>query len=128
MTSTAALTAKSLIFLVFFSNHSSRSAEHVVDLFAYLGVSQTQRPGLRDDYHSYAFGKSRMSAYGLAYPPLESVPFYGAAEPPADYYPQTRRLTPAFQYINFKFRRLPAPPIVKYFPKNGLAGEPVRFP
>jgi|GEM_PF-1805015 len=128
MASVAAPTAKSLIFFAALSTYFSRSAERIVDSFAYLGISQTQRTGLRDHYYSYAVGKSRMFAYGFAHPPLEPVPFYGAAEPPTDYYPQTRRLTPAFQYTNRKLRRLAAPPIVKYFPKSSLAGESVRFP
>ncbi len=128
MTSAAAPMAKSLIFRAAISNCFSRSAERVLDLFAYLGVSQTKRPGLRDDYYSYAVGKSRMLAYGFAYAPLEPVPFYGPAELPADYYPQARRFASVFQYRNFKLRRLPAPPFVKYFPKSHLACESVLFP
>jgi hypothetical protein len=128
MTSAVAPTAKSLIFRTAISNCFSRSAERVFDLFAYLSVSQTKRPGLRDNYYSYAIGKSRMLAYGFTYATLEPVPFYGPAELTADDYPQARRFASAFQYRNFKFRRLPAAPNVKYFPKSHLAGESVHFP
>ena len=87
MTSAAAPTAKSLIFRAAISNYFSRSAERVLDLFAYLRVSQTDRPGLCDDYYLYAIGKSRMFAYSFTYAPLEPVPFYGPAELTADGYP-----------------------------------------
>ena len=87
MTSAAVPMAKSLIFRAAISNYFSRSAERVLDLFAYLRVSQTDRPGLCDYYYLYAIGKSRMFAYSFTYAPLEPVPFYGPAELTADCYP-----------------------------------------